>query len=702
MTQKHWIRRGLWCLPAAIVLTAVFAIPAGAGPAGADRTAIRKAAARIDGLAEKALKAGGLAPAPIADDATFLRRTYLTIIGRIPTAAEVRAFTRDGSTEKYSRLVNTLLDSPGRVSHEFNWWADMLRVRTRLQNRVSGEPYMHWIKQSIQENKPYDKMVHELMTAEGPVHQRDNGATGYMMRDRNMPEDNMSNTIRLFLGSRVECAQCHNHPFDKWTQKQYFQMVAFTGGIRYQQRPQAMQRFRDLRKKAVDKWGRNGQRALFRMLQPMTQAITGNGTAAVRLPKDYQYDDGKPNQWVSAEPIFHPQVHLTPNLPDPSKLPPRMRKNKKRMRRFMRRARPKEVDSRKAFADWLTSPANERFATVIANRLWKRAFGRGLIEPIDDIKDRTKAVAPELMAYLRQLMLDLDFDMKAFQRVLYHTRLWRRQAVSPQAVPGTLEDLRGPVLRRMSAEQAWDSLLTLVVADIDSRLRPPLNPRAERVYSEFDKLANATDEELMKRTATWVLRYSNPEEFRKQQRQQRNKQRAEQQRKRQQARPLYRDYARARKMGDRARMDEIEKRFEELGLPAPGRNAGGGLRDLQRASDLVSPARGGHILRELGQSQRDLIEAGHTSPTVPQVLAMLNSFIEKRLLMNNQAVLMRTLDKQRGGKATVKEAFLNILGRLPNAAERALWERDVARGGVKAKQDLVWTLVNTHEFLFIQ
>jgi hypothetical protein len=139
-----------------------------------------------------------------------------------------------------------------------------------------------------------------------------------------------------------------------------------------------------------------------------------------------------------------------------------------------------------------------------------------------------------------------------------------------------------------------------------------------------------------------------------------------------------------------------------MGIEPPGMRAGRAVRDLQRASDLPSPAPAGHLLRELGQSERDLVEAGHTDPTVPQVLALLNAVLEQRILANRDAQLTRRLADAKTAKDRVRAAFLAVLGRTPDERERALWERELARGGPQAIQDLVWTLVNAHEFLFIQ
>ncbi|MEE8105406.1 MAG: DUF1549 domain-containing protein [Planctomycetota bacterium] len=702
MRHRRIARLFAFGAPALLLALVVWPSPADAEPGVSDRLHKKRAAAKIDSLVEAALREGGMKANGIADDATFARRTYLALVGRIPTAQEARAFQKSTSSDKYLDLVDDLLASKGHESHMYNWWADLLRARGRLPRRISGEPYIHWIKDSIAKNKPYDAMVREMLAAKGPVHERGNGATGYLMRDRNMPEDNMSNTIRLFLGSRVECAQCHNHPFDKWTQKQYFQMVAFTGGISYQQNPRQNPKIRSLGQEANKRWGRNGSRALRRTLEPSFTGIFGSGTGAARLPSDYQYDDAKPDEWVTAEPMFNPHVSVSIRLPNESRIRKRMKKNPKRMERALRRLRPGEVDSRGTFADWVTSASNDRFSKVIANRLWKKMFGRGLIEPVDDIKDRTAAVAPELMENVRALMVELDFDVREFQRVLLYSRLWRRQAVSPADTPGSLADLRGPVLRRMTAEQVWDSLLTLVVEDLDETIQDPLGPRADAVYTRFDTMAKATDEEILEQTERLVLRYTNPDEYRKQQRAERSKRQDDMRQKRRDNRDLFRALKRAQRDGNREKESEILKQLQDLGVVPPGFRAGRALRDLQRAADLQSPSPDGHLLRELGQSERELIEASHTEPTVPQVLALLNSFLEQRLLTNRNAVLSRSLAKQRGAKNIVREAFTAVLGRAPTSQERAEWTREVGSDGAKATQDLVWTLVNSHEFLFIQ
>ena len=192
----------------------------------------KKAAAnRIDKLIQAGLKKQKLKRTGKIDDHTFVRRAYLDIIGRIPTIEESENFLGSTYERKREQLITDLLESDGHVSHSYNFWADILRINNRLGGASSQAEaaYQLWIKKAIDENLPYNKMVHQLVASTGKIW--DNGAVGYYIRDRGMPLDNMSNTVRIFLGTRLECAQCHNHPFDKWTQMDYFKMAAFSYGM---------------------------------------------------------------------------------------------------------------------------------------------------------------------------------------------------------------------------------------------------------------------------------------------------------------------------------------------------------------------------------------------------------------------------------------------------------------------------------------
>ncbi|PHR86189.1 MAG: hypothetical protein COA78_38215, partial [Blastopirellula sp.] len=176
----------------------------------------------IDQVLAKSWKAEGIQGSPLVSDEVFVRRIYLDVIGRIPTATELEAFLQDERSDRRSHLIDQLLDSPGHVSHMYNWLGDMLRVKDDYYRVGKTYTFHTWLKDQLEQNRPWDEMVHEMMTAEGRL--GENGATAYLLRDANMPLDSLSNTLSTFLGANVSCAQCHDHPFAAWTQRDFYQM----------------------------------------------------------------------------------------------------------------------------------------------------------------------------------------------------------------------------------------------------------------------------------------------------------------------------------------------------------------------------------------------------------------------------------------------------------------------------------------------
>jgi len=664
------------------------------GAAEPDRPdAIPEAAARVDELIDAHLAKIGIAAPPAADDETFVRRAYLDIVGRIPTNQEAGSFLDSSNEGKRDALIHDLLISPGHVSHSFNYWANLLRIKSMLARRTSGEPFIHWMKETLAKNTPYDQWVTELLAAGGPGHAPDNGATGLLLRDRNMPEDSMSNTVRVFLGTRLECAQCHDHPFDKWTQRQYFEMVAFMGDIDYIFRvgdfPEAMH-YGPILKDKIDEHGRSAQGAFRKFFESIATGVKGSGTGLAKLPDDYQYDDGKPGEIVAAKTIFGEDPGLDPLIP------PTDKKLRRRMRKFMGRDPDahKEIDSRSAFANWLTDEETPRFTTVVANRMWKRVFGVALIEPVDDIKDDTVAAHPGLMTLLEKLMREVDYDLRAFLEILYSTDAYQRECI----VDGEGYAFQAPMLRRMTAEQCWDSMLTLVLPDIDGTLTAH-DAMAFDVYESYGDMLSLSSEEFEKELDTMILRYSDPTAYRMERRKDRDNQDAVRSPR---VRMLVNQLREARKRGDSVTTERIIQQLRDLGVEGVrGRDR---LRAtyVARASDLPSPAPDGHFLRQFGQSDRGLISASHDDANVPQLLNLLNGFVEKRLLSQTQAVLRREMIRARLPAKQIITAYVGILSREPSHDELDMWLRLVRADQRQGTKDLIWTLLNTHEFLFVR
>ena len=403
---------------------------------------------KIDELIESALTAAGKQPMPLASSEVFVRRVYLDIAGRIPTLEETEAFLAEDTPSNRLRLVDSLLNSEAYVHHFYHFWADLLRAKTQISgqgnSQAAGYAYEEWIKDSLRANKPYDVLVRELLTARGKPWT--DGAIGYYLRDFGMPLDNLAVTSQVFLGTQIVCAQCHNHPFDTWTQMDYYHMAAFTFGIitpnQSENGTAAMRAFKDTSDGTAER--KDFGRALSEILKPVRFTTVNQTNRPLRLPHDYKYDDAKPLEMVA------PQVPFG-ELPGSA---------------------PQAADDRvAAFADWITSPENPRFTKVIVNRLWKKVMGAGLIEPVDDIRDQTVPSHPELLAFLEGQMKSLHYDLKAFLRMLYLTRTYQREASPTELTPGQPFDFAGPALRRLKRFALRSALGKELIAAFSSRLR---------------------------------------------------------------------------------------------------------------------------------------------------------------------------------------------------------------------------------------
>lgn len=675
------------------------------------RKSIRKISRKIDVLVNAKLKEAGLKPAPLADDEVFLRRAYLDIVGRIPTLEETDAFLSAESKNKRSLLIDDLLDSYGYVSRQFNYWADLLRAKTDLRN-IEGQPYIDFIKDSLTENQPYDEFVREMLTASGPNLQRGNGAVGYYMRDANMQEDNMSNTVRIFLGTRLECAQCHDHPFDVWTQRDYFEMVAFTGGIQYRRRDVIdSEHAKELRKLYANKeLTQNERNAVRKIVEPMTNQITGSGNGLARLPEDYEMGDGDPHEIITAKTMFEKEPLVDAKIP-PAPMRNRNKALKKLAKRFPQRIpNAKEIGSREAYADWMTSSDNPRFATVIANRMWKQAMGLGLVEPVDTYMDDTYASNQELMDYLGQVFAELDYDLKQFLRCIYNSNVYQRVADSTEVAEPDKHAFNGPLVRRLDAEQIWDSLLSLSVEDIDTRSYG--NGKGLRyipgvdMYKGYEKLRELDADDVKKLADAYAQRRNGnkgammtamSDVFEMDGNDQREYIKAKNF-PAQMAR-LNRQIRDAKKNKNRAAIVRLAKQRKELAEYARQLRKSG---DLRRASELPSPAKPGHFLREFGQSDRETIENANQEPAVTQSLSMMNGLIENSIARYPQSVLMTNINAQDSLQAKVKATYRTMLSREPRLEEVELWQAALEDDERLGTRDLIWTLANSVEFLFIK
>ncbi len=788
-----------------LALCSIPCLSGGAEPGQAEGTRtfdIAAAAAKIDRLVEDMLGKQGVKPNEAIDDATFLRRAYLDIAGRVPTIEEAENFHGSDYPRKRAQLVADLLESEGHVSHTYNFWADILRINSGfgIGAPEAEAAYQLWLKDAIRENKPYDDFVRELVSARGMIWE--NGAVGYYIRDRGMPLDNMSNTVRIFLGTRLECAQCHNHPFDQWTQMDYYQMAAFSYGMDARQYasgnrkaieergrkeradlvatatgierfPQITSRvglerivadtkryesylkrfgmddrqFRAMAAKSIEAYESYEHKnagvrdALNDIYDPLRYVRAVELEKTLKLPHDYQYDDAKPHDRVTARTMFGAEIDLA------------------------------DIDDSaiEAYAGWMVSMDNPTFTRVIANRLWKRVFGHGVFEPVDELTDVTPVSNPELLAFLEETMKALDYDLRRYQEVLYNTKAYQRAANTQEVAMGEHYYFSGPLLRRMSAEQIWDSIVTLALPEADG-YQPRLAQQVaavEKVRRIHEALESRSEEEFIAMVEEVAAAYDavRPE-----------------------AEKVREQVAEALEAGDKVRFDKLRAELNSLrrrargtvseiahknvGEKVDGREllaamgltemdmnmdmAGGGAmaamgggegegervvltrlpkpempdppadlvdkkqrkawRDRQsrayktynglvsqmaRASELESPARRGHFLREFGQSDREVIENAANAASVPQALNLLNgSMVEA--LTNPFATFGRRLHEAGDADAKIRMIFQAMLTREPTPREMELARAEVAASGDEAYPGLVWALLNTQQFIFVQ
>ncbi len=736
---------------------------------------IKATATKIDELVNAKLAKENITPNKLASDEIFVRRVYLDVAGRIPMLHETTEFLKSSDTDKRSKLIDKLLDGDGYVDNFFNYWADILRMKSIMvgggQSLAAYYAYSGWLKNSLRDNKPYDEMVREAVTASGKTYE--NGAVGFYIRDYNMPLDNMAVTTQVFLGTSMVCAQCHNHPFDKWTQMDYYQMAAFsygmtgTNGLTNPLLARAIYGGRAVKNKgerysvAASNFDlpegierRDVTRAMSEILRPLryNAVLDESHRKALRLPHDYQYPNARPKEVVS--PFIPASFSKDGDI------------IKKREAPII------------AYADWMTSKSNPRFTTVIANRLWKKLMGRGLIEPVDEITDSTVPSNPQLMAFLEGTMKSLNYDMKAYLRAILNSAAYQREAYTKDVELGEIYNFPGPLLRRMSAEQIWDSMVALYKPNPDTpsigarvsaeiairrvewldRALNSLDPKELHAYTikvalkqkelaaevraaqeSLEAASKAKDEEAIRKAKRAIStqrtrisaavdeivynagfkrfeemaaagdldKFSNDTEFVKE------VEAALQSKK--DGEVLSMDealaiLARQRKSKLQAqakmRMKADAERYE-----ANGKNEKAALlawenyRDtyMLRASDLRSPAPNGHFLREFGQSDRELVENANGEATVGQALMLLNGKAFSNL-MNRYTLIARTMDKARknGSDAVIDTVYLSLLSRKATADEHALLRPIADNADSTDRGDVLWTVLNTRQFFFIQ
>lgn len=349
----------------------------------------------IDQLVYARLKQLGIPPSGLCDDATFIRRATLDITGQLPTAEEARAFIADTNANKRDALIDRLVASPGYADYFANKWAAVLRNKRRNGNDVRFTYRFHnWIRQQLDQNTPYNEFVRSILTASGDAESHPPVA---WYRELGSSTVQMEDTAQLFLGMRLACAKCHHHPFERWSQQDYYGFEAFFTQVALK----------------VGRYNPETNR-------PDVVYLNGN-VAQSRNPRSQQMV--KPTG-LGSEPLDIPAWE----------------------------------DARHAMVDWMAARENPFFAKALVNRYWKHFFGRGIVDPEDDLRVTNPPSNPELLAALEKHFLDHRFDLKDLVKTICRSSVYQLSSEPTEFNQADTQNFSSFYPRRLPAEVLYDAI----------------------------------------------------------------------------------------------------------------------------------------------------------------------------------------------------------------------------------------------------
>ena len=345
----------------------------------------------IDPLVFGKLQKLGIPPSPLCDDPTFVRRAFLDITGRLPTAQQSQQFLQDKDANKRDKLIDYLLDSPGYGDYFANKWAMVLRNQRVANNAPVSFRFHDWLRRTLQENRSYDQIVRSILAASGDV-EVNPAASWYTQVSTATAQ--LEDTAQLFLGMRIQCTRCHHHPFERWGQDDYYSFEAF---------------FSQVGVKASRRGLANGH-------------VYHKGAAA--SSKNPRTNEVLQPAGLGAEPLEVPPYE----------------------------------DPRHALVDWMAAPDNPYFARALVNRYWKHFFGRGIVDPEDDMRVTNPPSNPELLDSLARHFIDSKFDLKNLVRTICRSSAYQLSSEPNEFNQSDKQNFSSFYPRRMNAEPLYDAI----------------------------------------------------------------------------------------------------------------------------------------------------------------------------------------------------------------------------------------------------
>jgi hypothetical protein len=355
----------------------------------------------VDTFTAKKWKDLGLVPSELASDEVFVRRAYLDLTGTLPTPKQVTDFVNDKDPKKRDTLVDRLVDTPEFAYFFANKWADILRVKRgrdgNTQQRAQGTFAFHdWIREAIANDKPYDEFVRDILSATGD--ESKNPPTVWY-KDLQQPEQFVDDTAQVFLGLRIACANCHHHPYEKWSQDDYWGLAAFFGRLAKKQLP-----------------------------------VVGSQQQQTNTQVVYTRPDGS---------VTNKRTQKSATMKPLDGSPMTIERGE---------------DPRIALVDWMADPKNPFFAKAVANRYWAHFFGRGIVDPIDDMRVTNPPTNPELLDALAKVVVDSKFSLKTLVKTIAKSRTYQLSAIPNEFNKHDKQAYARYYPKRMGAEVLLDAV----------------------------------------------------------------------------------------------------------------------------------------------------------------------------------------------------------------------------------------------------
>jgi len=670
-----------------------------------------------------------LKPMPVVDDLTFLRRVYIDLIGRIPSGEEIAEFQQWPANGRREKLIDKLIEHERFADRWTTFFADMLRLRS---NATGGAALLAYVHKAVKEDMPYDELCRRLISANGKANSTPE--VGFVLGDDADPLQMAAVTSQVFMGVRMSCAQCHDHPFDVWTRKDFYGLAAYYGKTR-------------------------------RVESRLTRVVyttEGAQTSVLWPPEDY----GEVEEREPMKPVF--PIDLIDSEQTPEFVARLIRRRAEEEKARLAKAKAtaestvddllnltaakankqtsgslldeldvaseakndirkidvkadlyRQSQLRTELADLVTSPRNRFFSRSIVNRLWKELVGRGFVEPVDDFRSDNEPSHPETMDFVAEEFVASGYNFRHLVRMIVSSEAYARANAPADADFGTRQELEAAFLatpmRRMYAEALYDSIVT---AGHLFEVKHPAGVNKKVVYQTVRvpvKVAGEDGEKPAAESDLTPIASNTPAAMSAPMQMASGGYALEQ--------AIELDFDKLLTANeDDVKVDEMKvmsaEELEAMRMMRENRRPQPGMKyvtkQVERVYDdnpsfnssyrMASPAPAGHFLRVFGQPGRqDLGDLRVDDPSMRQALMMLNG------RMTHEASRVGSLEplysQLTGPKAdldqAIKTAYLEIMTRVPSEEEIAEAKAIIGDKPLEGMADLRWALLNCNEFRFI-